>query len=197
MSLTGKSLCISLVLLVVSACATEEDIVPLLYTPSESVIPIIQGSKAIKLEVADNRGVYSGKIGAKVNGYGQEMAAIRTTVPIRQIVLSAFTEELSRRNLNVDDTQSRKLEVSVTALHNNFKTGFASGAARGIAVFRVRVVGANGGVLYDRLTAKIHEDDDVTFALGEAAAGSVGNALDKAMKDLFDNPQFNDALARS
>jgi len=180
-----------------NACATEEDVVKLLYTPSETATPIVEDSKTIKLEVADNRGVYRGQIGAKVNGYGEEMAAIRTTVPIREIVRNAFAEELKRRNIMVDERQHRTLEVSITALHNNFQVGFLSGSARGIAVFRVRVIGADGVTRYDQLTSQLHEVEEVALALGEPASQSVGAALDEAMDRLFDDPDFQSALVKS
>lgn len=65
-----------LALAMLSACALSEDVAPIHYGGTDNAKPIVSETKPIKLEVTDNRGVYRGQIGAKVNGFGQEMAAI-------------------------------------------------------------------------------------------------------------------------
>lgn len=179
------------------ACALTEDVVPVNYavqTPNQS---IGADGKAFKIEVADNRGVYRGQIGAKVNGWGQEMAAIRSTVPVQEIVRNALADELKARHITVDDKQARRLEVSITAMHNNFKVGFASGTARGITALTVNVVSADGVSRYSGTVSEIYEETDIVLATGENAAKAVAGALAKAIKALFDKPEFVAALVEA
>ena len=180
-----------------SACALTEDVVPVNYTASSDAVPITEKAKTIKLEVADNRGVYRGQIGAKVNGFGEEMAAIRSTVPVRAIVKKAIADELKARNILVDNRLVRGLRVSITAMHNNFKFGFASGSARGIVAFTVTVIRSDGTQRFVGTISEIHEQPEVMIASGENAAKSVESALAKAMKKLFENREFISALVQA
>jgi hypothetical protein len=186
-----------LALLAVSACALTEQVVPVDYTPSASAEPIATETKAVKLIVEDDRGIYRGQIGAKVNGFGQEMAAIRSSVPVRDIVANAFVEELRLRNMTVDDNLVQAVNVSITAMHNNYQVGLFSGEARGIVAFTVRVTGADGGSLYETAISEVEEIPGIMVFAGENAAKSVGAALDAAMKSLFNDPGFLAALAKT
>jgi uncharacterized lipoprotein len=190
-----KAVCACVCALVVSACALSEDIVPVNYAAPKEAAPIAAAGKTFKLDVVDNRGVYRGQIGAKVNGWGQEMAAIRSTVPVRDIVRNALIDELKLRKIAVDDAQVRAIDISITAMHNNFQTGFASGSARGIVTFTVKVVATDGSSRFNATVSEIHEETGIQIASGENAAKAVEGALAKAMKALFDNRDFIAVLA--
>ena len=194
MKVVRKLVFACVVLSTLGACALSEEIVPVTYTAPVSAAAISPQGKAFKLEVADNRGVYRGQIGAKVNGFGQEMAAIRSSVPVREIVRNALIGELKARNISVDNGLSRALTISITAMHNNFKTGFASGSARGIVAFTVKVHGPDGARRFDGVVSEVYELPDIMLATGPNAAKAVEGALAKALKTLFENQKFISAL---
>ena len=171
--------------------------VPIKYTAAGTSAPSSAEGKAFTLKVTDNRGVYRGQIGAKVNGFGQEMAAIRSERPVSEIIYDALQSELKLRNIVIDDRQARSVVVSITAMHNNFKIGFASGTARGIVTLVVKVVGADGGGLFDGVISEINEVENIMLATGPNAAAAVEGALSKAIRSLFDNPKFIEALVKA
>ena len=185
---------LSLMLFLLGACALSEDVVPINYAPMSDVAPIGAESKAFKVDVADKRGVYRGQIGAKVNGFGEEMAAIRSTVPVREIVRDALMDELKARNIKFDAKNKRSVEVVITAMHNNFKVGFWSGSARGIVTLNVNVFGPDRTNRFKGTISEIHEFDGIQLASGENAAKALEGALAKAMRKLFDNTKFVETL---
>lgn len=192
-----KFLAATLVSISLSACAITEDIVPVTYQGSESTISIGADGKSFKLAILDKRGKYKGRIGAKVNGFGAEMADIKSSTPVPEIVQDAFINELTSRKLLVDNDQDRKIDVTITAFHNNFEVGLVSGKARGIVAFTIKVTNKDGVTAFEDAMSRVNVDDGIMLASGENAAASVSKALNTAMSDLFANKEFIDALVKS
>ncbi len=193
----GKLLAVALMTASLGACAITEDIVPVTFKGTETSVSIGADGKAFELAITDRRGKYRGRIGAKINGFGAEMADIKSTIPVPEIVQDAFIKELTARKLLISDTIGRKIDVSITAFHNNFEVGAFSGKARGIVAFTVKLTDANGDTAFEDAISKVHIIDGVMLATGENAAASVSEALNAAMSDLFKNQEFIDALVRS
>lgn len=179
------------------ACAISEDIVPVSFQATESVVSIGADGKVFKLSVSDKRGKYKGRIGAKINGFGSEMADIKSTVTVPLIVQDAFTKELEARKLTVHTNDGRALEVSITAFHNNFEVGMMSGKARGIVAFTVKITNAAGATIFDEAISKVNVLEGIMLASGENAAKAVEGALATAMEALFQNKAFLDALRQA
>jgi len=176
-----------------SACAVQ-DVQPVNYTASITAAPVSEAGKAFKLEIADNRGVYRGRIGAFYDGWGNDTDPIRSTIPVRDIVRNALLAELKARNVSATDTATSILEVSITAMQNNFDVALDGTSARGIAVFAVRVIGADGTVHFQSLVSKLHKVTKYS-AISAMAAQAVEGALAAALKSLFEDQAFIDALA--
>ena len=181
--------------LALDACAPTEEIVPVGYTPTATARPVTPEGKAFRLQVADDRGIYRYAIGARIGAYGQETTAIRPSVPVRDIVENAMVEELKRRGISIDDTLARTIDVSITAMHNNFTAGFFSSSARGIVAMTVVVTDGAGASGFDKAYSESHEPVEVFLSPGEVAARAVGGALAKTMNALFADPAFLAALA--
>lgn len=188
-----RIVCVTLLFLL-NACALSEDIVDLNYTSTTTPESLGIDGKPFSLIVDDVRVEYAGTIGAKINGYGAEMAAIIPTVPVRDVVFQAIEEELAERNIPVSLEAGSKIVIEITALHNNFQFGLWSGTARGITAFTTQVRNTNGEVLYNNTVSEVHVVEEVMVASGSNAARAVQGAMAKAIKALFDDPDFIEAL---
>ena len=80
-------------LLGLGACATSEDIVPVPYAVSTATAT--PGAQNIRVTVAssDARTENRARLGVQINGYGMEMAAIRSQVEVTDIVRDAISAE--------------------------------------------------------------------------------------------------------
>lgn len=178
----------------VSACALTEDIVDLNYDPMKDPASIGADNKGFNLQVADERGEYKGRIGAKVNGFGAEMADIKSTVPVREVLFNAIKTEMEARGLVVSADAASNVDIIITALHNNFQVGAFSGTARGITAFTVAVKNTAGDTLYEGAVSEVNLYDGIQLASGENAGIAIEGALQKAVAALFNDPKFIAAL---
>ncbi|MEQ9491235.1 MAG: YajG family lipoprotein [Alphaproteobacteria bacterium] len=177
-----------------NACALSEDIVELEYTSTTQPQSLGIDGKPFSLIVDDVRVEYAGTIGNKINGYGAEMAAIRPTVPVRAVVFQAIEKELAARNIPVSLEAASKIVIEITALHNNFQSGGWTGTARGITTLTTLVRNTNDDVLYNNTVSAVHVEEEVMVASGSNAARAVQGAMAKAIKAMFDDPAFIEAL---
>ncbi len=181
-------------LLFLGACAFTEDVVDLSYAPEAPAQSIGVDGKQFSVNVEDVRGEYLGTIGAKVNGFGVETADIKSSVPVSDILKSAFAEELASRKLVIDEAANLKLNVAITAMHNNFQVGAFTGSARGITAFTVKLSDANGAIVYEGAVSEVHVEEGIMLATGDNAAIAVEGSMRNAMKALFTDQAFIDAL---
>ncbi len=176
-------------------CALTVDTVDVPFERTMQIVPIEAAGSEVALQVVDLRTKYKGRIGAKINGFGTEMADIKSTVPVRDIVANAFQAELEARQISLNDGGPKKVDVDITAFHNSFKFGLVSGEARAIVTFRVGVTNATGVEVFSRTVSEIEARDGIMVATGENAAISLKVALKKAMDSIFENQEFLSALA--
>jgi len=193
-NLLTRGLFLLAALFALSACALTEDIVEVNYVSETSPQSLGVDDKQVRLSVDDLRGEYYGTIGAKVNGYGTELGAIIPTVPVRDIVYQAIEQELKARGIVLSENSGSVVTIEITALHNNFQVGGFTGSARGITAMNVSVANSSGTTLYDRNIAKLHVVEDIMLATGVNAVPAVEGALSKAVKSLFEDQDFVDAL---
>lgn len=197
MKLFSRACAAMMLLFAVSACALTEDVVDLNYAPTQEQIDIGANGKQIGLSVQDIRGEYKGRIGAKTNGFGAELADIKSSVPVRDVLYNAMVDELKARGIAVQDGLPSEINIDITALHNNYQVGMFSSTARGITAFTVKVTDEAGKTLYDGAVSEVYEEGGVMIMGGANAAKSVTGALTKAMKTLFEDEKFVQALIQS
>ena len=190
-----KILSLFIAMITLNACALSVDTVPVPYQEPTAKISIGADGKAFQVNVLDLRTKYKGRIGAKVNGFGAEMADIKSTVPVRDIVANAIQSELQARNIVVGASDPKSVDAEITAFHNNFKIGLVSGSARAIVTMGVKVKNASGTILYDNTVSEVNELPGILLASGENAAQSLEAALKLSMDKLFSDTEFLKALA--
>ncbi len=178
----------------VSACATSEDVVPIPYTASSAAR--VAGAESITVSVAstDARTENRARIGAQVNGYGMEMAAIRSETEVTQIVQDAIAAELAQRGYSVGTTGAR-VNASVETFYNKFTTGLLAGKSTADVALTVTVTGRSGTEVYSRRVAG-QAERTVQIANGGNAARTLSEALNTALTELMADPAFTAALAR-
>lgn len=180
--------------LAVSACATSEDVVPVPYTVSSAAR--VPGANAITVSVAgtDARTENRARIGVQINGYGMDMAAIRATEEVTDIVRNAIAAELGQRGYNVGDGGAR-VNASVETFFNDFSTGMFAGKSTANVVMTVTVTSRSGAEVYSRRVSG-EAERTVQIANGGNAATTLSQALSKALASLMEDPAFTAALAR-
>lgn len=176
------------------ACATSEDVVPVPYTVSAATTT--PGAQSIHVTVASNdaRTENRARIGAQVNGYGMEMAAIRSQAEITEIVRDAIAAELHQRGYQVGATGSR-VNAEIGAFYNDFSTGLLAGKSKADVALTVTVANASGAEVYRRAITG-QAERSVQLANGGNAAKTLDQALGKALEELMNDPAFVTALAR-
>lgn len=176
------------------ACATSEDIVPVPYTASAATK--IPGAQNIHVTVAasDARTENRARIGAQINGYGMEMAAIRSQVEVTQIVRDAIAAELQQRGYQVGETGAQ-VNAEVNTFYNDFATGLLAGKSTADVALTVTVTDRAGTEVYRRVIAG-QAERTVQLANGGNAATTLSQALSKALEQLMGDQAFVAALAR-
>lgn len=176
------------------ACATSEDIVPVPYTVSAATAT--PGAQSIHVTVASNdaRTENRARIGAQINGYGMEMAAIRSQAEVTEIVRDAIAAELRQRGYQVGESGSR-VNAEIGAFYNDFSTGMLAGKSKADVALTVTVTTASGAEVYRRAIAG-QAERSVQLANGGNAAKTLDLALGKALEELMSDPAFVAALTR-
>jgi len=190
-----RHLCLAaLAALAVSACATSEDVVPVPYTVSTAAR--VPGAESITVTVAstDARTENRARIGAQVNGYGMEMAAIRSETEVTQVVQDAIAAELAQRGYTVG-TSGARVNASVETFYNKFTTGLLAGKSTADVALTVTVTGRSGAQVYSRRVTG-QAERTVQIANGGNAARTLSEALGTALTELMADPTFTAALAR-
>ena len=176
-----------------TACATTEDVVPVSYTASAA--QSVPGAENIHVSVTatDARTTNRGRISTKVNGYGMEMAAIRTNDDIAADVKNAIANELKARGYKLSDG-GQQVSAAVTTFYTTFNTGMWAGRADGRVEMTVKVSDPSGRTLYSRDLHGLSQKT-IQLASGKNAAAALSDALSEALKTLFTDGDFLKALA--
>lgn len=177
-----------------SACALTVDTVEVPYQEPTSKISVGADGKAFQVSVLDLRAKYKGRIGAKINGFGTEMADIKSTLPVRDIVSNALKSELKARNITISDQDAKSVEAEVVAFHNNFKFGVITGEARAIITINMKVKNGSGTIIYVGNVTEVNQMTGILAATGENAALALEGALQRTMRSLFNDSDFVKAL---
>ncbi|HEY1506329.1 MAG TPA: YajG family lipoprotein [Stellaceae bacterium] len=173
-----------------AGCAFSEDIVDVSY-PAPTAAPVAAAGP-VGLSVLDQRTSDRARISTKINGYGMDMAAIRSNAPVPDIVRDALTAELKQRGFTVG-AGGPPITVGVERFYNTFDFGFASGTAKAQVDLAVTVGAANGGSGFAQKYSGTAEES-VMAASGSNAAETLSKALADAIQKMFNDNNFLQAV---
>lgn len=175
-----------------AACATTEDVVPVNYVPGAA--SQVSGASAVQVSVttSDARTTNRGRISTKLNGYGMEMAAIRSQGEVTDIVRGALESEFKARGYGLG-AGGPTVNAAVETFYADFDVGMLAGKAKG-DVKLTASVSAPGGAERYRTTVTGHAEKSVQLASGKNAAASLSEALADALRKLFGDQAFLQAL---
>lgn len=196
---------LALILLAASlaaGCALTEDHVRLSYRPRAGAQPL-NGASAVTVAVTvrdERRNDERDRVSCKKNGYGMEMAAIRSDTDVPTLVRTSVEGELARRGFH-PGPGGVTVVVELRRLYSDFKTGFFSGDAVAEADLEVQVLppGAQeGGLsLYQCRAEGSGTNPNVQLASGENAQVALEDALSEAIWRLFNDRRFMAAILRA
>lgn len=180
-----------------SACALSEDTVSLQYTPMAGVSEVGGAKQAsVVVNVVDARSDYRDRVSTKKNGYGMEMAAIRSDRDVTLVVKEALESELRARGFRVGEGPAQT-KVDLLKFYNDFKIGFFTGDAVADVTFNVQVVGANGAIAFSKPINSSGKAADIMLASGSNAKEALENGLRTAIANLMQDPEFMSAVMKA
>ncbi|MBB6254000.1 YajG family lipoprotein [Nitrospirillum iridis] len=166
-----------------AGCALSEDVATVKYVPTHAVA--VADAKPVGLTVVDARTSDRNRISAKINGFGTEMAAIRSDKDVPSIVTDALKTELEARGFHVQ-AGGRPVTVSINQFYNQYGAGVFSGTATGDVNLTISV---GGGAAYSQTYAGTAKKT-ILMANGSNAAETVASALNDAVAKMFADPAF-------
>lgn len=145
---------------------------------------------AVTLVVLDGRTGDRDRISTKINGYGMNMGAVRSTTSVPDVVREAFEAELKQRGFRLG-SGGRVITLTINRFYHDFGTSTAIGDVE----LAVTVANASGRKLF----AGVYQGKDasppiVFLADGSNAAEFVAAALADALSKMFADPEFRRSL---
>ena len=185
------------VALSVAGCALTEDTVSLKYSAMPGVVPL-PTAQLVQVDVvaSDARVDHQDRVSVKKNGYGMEMAAIRSDRDIVALVKESIDTELSARGFKAASGAGH-VKVEVMKFYCDFKVGFFTGDAVAEVLFNVQVVGPNNAILYSKPVSSTGKNADIMMASGSNAKVALENGLQVAVANLMNDPEFISAVFKS
>jgi uncharacterized lipoprotein len=174
-----------------AGCALTQGQVDISYTPSDaSETTKVAGAEAIaiKVSVEDER-TTKDTVGHKSNGFGMEMAPIKSNNDVPQTLQSAISTELKDRGFTIANA-GVPVAVTLTKFDSRFQTGFWSGTAKAEVVMNVTVKDLNGNIVYTKLIDAEGLNEGIQLATPDNAQIALDRALQKAIADLFADNNF-------
>jgi uncharacterized lipoprotein len=177
----------------VTACATTEETVPVGYVPAPASAQ--PGAEAIQVTVTavDARTTNRARISTKMNGYGMEMAPIRSKEEVADIVRDALSAEFKQRGYKLA-AGGPKVEAQVATFYSQYGVGILAGKAVATVDLTVTVTSPSGAEVYKRvLNGK--SEKSVQIFNGKNAAAALSAALADDFKTLFADEAFTKSLS--
>lgn len=181
-----------------AACATTEATVPVTYKPVPGSTAPVNGADAVTVNVqgVDGRVANRAVISRKVNGYNMDMASIRSSGNVVDLVARALRQELDNRGFQAfvnGEQSSRTIKVELLEFYNDYNAGLVSMTRNANVRFVVQVLDSQGTSLFEETVHGRHADE-VFVAGADNAKEGVELALTNAMSKLVSNRSFFDAL---
>jgi uncharacterized lipoprotein len=188
--------------LAAGGCALTEDHVKLSYRPRANAQRVNEASNVVVAVVVrdERRSDERDRVSCKKNGYGMEMAAIRSDTDVPGLVRTSVQSELGRRGFRASPG-GVTVVVELRRLYNDFKMGFFSGDALAEADLEVSVLapGARDGgpSLFQGRASGVGKNPNIQLTSGENAQAALEDALSEAIWRLFNNPRFVAAILQT
>ncbi|MCC6919209.1 MAG: hypothetical protein IT548_08390 [Alphaproteobacteria bacterium] len=191
-----KFAAIAAVALSLSACALTEDEITLAYAPPAGTVATTPGAEQVSVGVnaTDERMQYQDRVSSKKNGYGMEMAAIRSTNSPIDLLKATLEQELSAHGFKVG-AGGATVTAKVLRFYNDYKTGMFSGDAVADITVNLEVKDAAGKIVYSRALQSQGALKGIGIANGSNAKQALEMALTNAMAQLRNDTAFYGALA--
>lgn len=173
-------------------CALSEEKVSISYNSNVAHADVV-GAENVTLVITavDGRTSNRSVISRKINGYGVEMAAIRSNQDITLIVRNALRAEYLGRGFEVEE-QGVPLVATITKFYNQYENGLFSGTSN--AEVRVDVSIANGAdSVFEKSYTGVHSDG-VMIADGVNAKAALDAALAKVISKIVNDRALHNAL---
>lgn len=177
--MNNKAILIAAAILVsLSGCASTVTLNEYKAPANNNDVAIIKGGTTA-LTVVDSR--VDPAIGHQKNGFGFEIADIRSDRPVASIVKSAIDSEFERRGVKVKD--GKDVIVRIT----NFTTEFENGLLENYVSGHVTLVVSIGSF---SKTIDVKNKSTVVFKTDAGVKAALAEAMDKAMNEMFNNSAF-------
>jgi uncharacterized lipoprotein YajG len=180
-------------------CALTEDTVKLSYQPRGPAQRLDEAQEVTVVVVVrdERRSNERDRVSCKKNGYGMEMAAIRSANDVPGLVKGSIQTELGRRGFKAGPS-GVTVVVELRRLYSDFHPGFFSGDATADADLEVSVFapGATEGTppLFAGRAEGAGSNQNIQLSSGENAKPALEGALSEAVWNLFNNQRFVAAL---
>jgi len=187
-----RLLTVLVVALGVSGCALTEDVVDISFSPTPAATERA-GAKDILVKVIpnDRRIAYQDRVSSKKNGYGMEMAAIKPSRPVPEIVRTALETGLAAQGYQVH-VDGRDILVDVVKLYSNYQVGFFSADAQGEIILHLSVPGTE----FSRTYPANFTEPNIVIMGGAGAQAALNGALAHIVSTIMADEQFHAALAK-
>lgn len=195
MSRLGKIAAIAAVALSLSACALTEDTITVDYIPPTGEAAAIPGAGNVTVAVTaiDERPQYRDRVSVKKNGYGMEMAPIRSTNNPVDLMKSALEQELAAHGFKIG-AGGVTVRAQLLRFYNDYKIGMFSGDAVADVSLNLEVKDAAGRVAYSRAIQVQGALNGIQLANGSNAKTALQLALTNALTHLRSDPAFFNAV---
>lgn len=180
--------------LLLSACALVEDQVPVNYVAPTN-LTVVPGASGVAVDIApsDHRVSNRDRISTKKNGYGMEMAAIRSTNDVVTLVGTAVERELASLGFQLGKG-GVAVRVEVDTFYCDFKTGFFSGEGVAEVAFTLKAFKPGGDIAYSRSYRAVGMNKDVMIFSGDNARIALEDALTRAILQVIQDGDLHRAL---
>jgi len=186
-----------LAMMLFNGCALNKDQVALGYTDQPNVSKVAGADNAVvNVTVTDARSDKTA-VGAKVNGFGAEMAPIIAIGDVAALVQSAIETELTDRGFKLNPTNGAGIAVELATFRNHFKVGFWAGDAIAEVILNISVKNETGTLVYSNIVQGQGTNPNIQLATGSNAKVALDAALKDCMKKMFGDKAFIDALLHS
>jgi len=188
-----------LLALMTFACALTEDTIDIRYN-GRANITVVDGADDVSVAVKgeDKRTVYKDRVGAKKNGYGMEMAAIKSKREVAEIFAKAMEMELENLGFKVveGDGATKNMNIEVVRFYNDFKMGFFAGDAVADGLINVKVMSLSGDILFSKTFEGGAINENIQLATGDNAKEALESALTDIMAKTVQDVELHKALLK-
>lgn len=188
-----------LLALMTFACALTEDTIDIRYN-GRANITVVDGAEEVKVAVKgeDKRTVYKDRVGAKKNGYGMEMAAIKSKREVAEIFAKAMEMELENLGFKVveGDAATKNMNIEVVRFYNDFKMGFFAGDAVADGLINVKIMSLSGDILFSKTFEGGAINENIQLATGDNAKEALEAALTDIMAKTVQDTELHKALLK-